>query len=398
MQTANSMNQGKSIFAQLMSLFPEYMFHQCVARYKGDRHKLKFGCRDQFMVMSFAQLTSQQSLRTNEAALTAFEQKLYHSGLSLIPRSTLADMNEKKDWKIYHDLAQYLIAKAQKLYAKDYFRLGMDEMVYAFDSSTIELCLKLCPWAEFHHGKGAFKVHTLLNLRGSIPTFIHLTDGKVHDTQAMDELPVEAFSYYLMDKGYVDFKRLYNLFHKQHAFFVTGAKNNMKYEVLAERPVDRDTGVFSDQYIRLTGVRTSTHYPENIRMVIYEDYATNNVYTFITNDFNLPALTISELYRQRWTVECFFKWLKGRLHIKTFYGTTRNAVYTQIRIAVCNYLLLIIAKKVFHIECELYILAQSIGLVLFEKEPINEIFKRKQSNNKVQDNGQLWIWPDFSGQ
>ena len=392
------MNQGKSIFAQLMSLFPEYYFRQCVARYQGDRHKIKFSCRDQFMVMAFAQLTSQQSLRTNEAALTAFEEQLYHSGLSLIPRSTLSEMNEKKDWRIYHDFAQCLIKRAQKLYAKDYFRLGLDEMVYAFDSSTIELCLKLCPWAQFHHDKGAFKMHTLLNLRGSIPSFIYLTDGRVHDSQVLDELPVEALSYYLMDKGYVDFKRLYNLFHKQHAFFVTRARDNMKYAVVGERSVDSSTGVIRDLDIRLTGAKTSTYYPEAIRMIVYEDYGTNNVYTFITNDFTLPALTIAELYRERWAVECFFKWIKGRLHVKSFYGTTQNAVYTQIWIAVCTYLLLIIAKKEFHIECELYILAQSIGLVLFEKEPINEIFKRKSKNKIVQNDGLLWLWPDFSGQ
>lgn len=394
----SAMNQGKSIFAQLMSLFPEYAFRQCVARYKGDRHKIKFSCRDQFMVMSFAQLTSQQSLRTNEASLTAFEQRLYHSGLSLIPRSTLSDMNEKKDWRIYHDLAQHLIKEARRLYEKDYFRLGLDEMVYAFDSSTIELCLKLCPWARFHHGKGAFKMHTLLDLRGNIPTFIYLSEGCVHDSQALDRLPVEPSSYYLMDKGYVDFKRLYQLFHLQHAFFVTRAKDNMKYEVVSERAVDKSAGIISDQDIRLTGIKTSTYYPESVRMVVYEDYATDNVYTFITNDFNLPAITIAELYRERWSVECFFKWIKGRLHVKSFYGTSQNAVYTQIWIAVCTYLLLIIAKKKFHIECELYILAQSIGLVLFEKEPINEIFKRSNKPKKVQDYGQLTLWPDFSGQ
>lgn len=394
----STMNQGKSIFAQLMSLFPEYYFRQCVARYQGDRHKIKFSCRDQFMVMSFAQLTSQQSLRTNEAALTAFEQKLYHSGLSLIPRSTLSEMNEKKDWRIYHDFAQYLIRKAQKLYSRDYFRLGLDEMAYAFDSSTIELCLKLCPWARFHHDRGAVKMHTLLNLRGNIPTFIHLTDGRVHDSQVLDDVPIEACAYYLIDKGYVDFKRLYNIFQKQHAFFVTRAKTNMKYEVVNERPVDISTGVISDQDIRLTGVKTSGFYPESIRLVVYEDYATNNVYTFITNDFTLPALTIAELYRERWAVECFFKWIKGRLHVKSFYGTTQNAVYTQIWIAVCTYLLLVIAKKEFHIDCELYILAQSIGLVLFEREPIQEIFKRNSNLNRVQDLGQLCLWPNFSGQ
>ena len=398
MQAANQMNQGKSIFAQVMSLFPEYIFRQCVARYKGDRHKIKYTCRDQFMVMSFAQFTSQQSLRTNEAALTAFESKLYHSGLTLIPRSSLSDLNEQKDWRIYHDLAMYLVKKARKLYDKDYYRLDIDNMVYAFDSSTIELCLKLCPWAEFHHGKGAVKMHTLLSLRGSIPTFVHVTEGRVHDSQVMDELPIEAFAYYLMDKGYIDFKRLYRLFHQQHAFFITRAKDNMKYEVVEDRRVDKSTGIISDQDIILTGIKTSTYYPERIRMVVYEDYATNNVYTFITNASRLPALTIAELYRERWNVETFFKFIKGRLHIKSFYGTSRNEVYTQIWIAVCDYLLLVIAKKMFHIDCELYILAQSIGLVLFEREPINQIFERNKSNNKNENDGQLSLWPNFSGQ
>ena len=257
------MNKGKSIFAQLMSLFPEYMFRQCVARYNGDRYMIKFSCRDQFMGMSFAQLTSQQSLRANEAALTAFESKV-------------------------------------------------------------------CPLAGFHHDKGAIKMHTLLNLRGSIPTFVHLTEGRVHDTKAMDELPVEAFAYYLMDKGYVEFKRLYRLFHKQLAFFVTRAKCNMKSEVVEERAVDKAAGLICDQDIILTGSRTSTYYPERIRMVVYEDYATDNVYTFITNNFSIPALTIAELYRERWYVETFFKFIKGHLHIKSFYGISRNAVYTQI--------------------------------------------------------------------
>lgn len=227
--------------------------------------------------------------------------------------------------------------------------------------------------------------------------FIYLTEGKVHDSQAMDELPIVAFAYYLMDKGYVDFKRLYQLFHRQHAFFVTRAKINMKYAVVGERPVDKITGLISDQDIRLTGVRTSKYYPENIRMVMYEDYAENIVYILLTNDIELPALTIAELYRERWNVEAFFKFIKGRLHIKSFYGTSRNAVYTQIWIAVCDYLLLVIAKKKFHIECELYILALSIGLVLFEREPINEIFKRKKSNHKSVDDGQLCLWLDFSG-
>lgn len=397
-QDTKNMNQGKTIFAQLMSLFPEYMFRKCVERYNGDRHKIKFCCRDQFMVMSFAQFTSQQSLRTNEASLTAFERKLYHAGLSLIPRSTLSEMNEKKDWRIYRDLAQYLIKRARSLYDKEYYRLDIEEMVYALDSSMVELCLKLCPWAEFEKGNGSVKIHTLLNLRGYIPTFVYLTEGKVHDIQAMDKIPIEAFAYYLMDKAYVDFKRLYELFHLHNAFFVTRAKANMRYDVVEERPVDKSSGLICDQDIILVGPKTSIYYPERMRLVIYEDFATNNVYYFITNDFRLHALTIAELYRERWHIETFFKFIKGHLHIKSFYGTSRNAVYTQIWIAICDYLLLVIAKKVFNIGCELYILAHSIGLVLFEKEPINEIFKRNKNRKTIDNNEQLSLWQDFSGQ
>ncbi len=318
------MNQGKIIFAQIMSLFPVYIFRQCVTRYNSDRHKFKFSCRNQFMAMSFAQFTSLQNIRTNEAALTAFENKLYHSGLCLISRSTLANSTKTKDRRINHDLVQYLIKKARKIYDKDYYRLDIDSMVYALYTSTIELFLKLCPWAEFHHGKGAFKMHTLLCLRGSIPTFVYLTEGKIHDSKIMDEQPVEAFAYYLMDKGYIDFKRLYNLFHKKHAMFVTRARNNMKHEVVAERHVDKNTGVISDQDIMFTGVKTSRYYLERFRMVVYEDYAIDNVYIFITNYICLSAFIVAEPYHERWYVETFFKFLMGRLHIKSFYGTSRT--------------------------------------------------------------------------
>ena len=269
-------------------------------------HALKFTCRDQFFVMSYAQFTDRSSLRDIEATLTAFSAKLYHSGLKFIPKSTLTYMNETKDWQIYRDFAMVLIVWAQKLYMDDYFRLGLDEMVYAFDSSTIKLCLKLCPWAEYKENSGVMKMHTLLNLRGSIPTFIWMTEGKVNDMNGLDVLPVEAGAYYLMDKGYVDFWRLYNLFHLRQAYFVTRAKDNMRFEVMEERKVDMHAGLISDQSIRLTGQLVSKDYPEMMRMVVYEDFATNNVYRFLTNNFIIDALTVAELYRERWQIELFF--------------------------------------------------------------------------------------------
>ena len=310
LQETEIMNQGKTVFAQIMSLIPRYEFDKCVKRYNGNRHAIEFKCRDQFMVMSFAQFTDQVSLRSIDATLVALSSKLYSSGIKYIQRSTLAHINETKDWRIYHDFGQILIAWARELYQDEPSRLDVDGIVYAFDSSTIKLCLQLCPWARLYHDKGGVKMHTLLDLRGSIPTFIYLTEAAVHDSKTMSLIPVEPGSYYLMDKGYVDFKQLFNHFHRQQAFFVTRAKDNMKYEVLEERPVDKRTGVVSDAIIRLTGQKTSQWYPEALRMVIYEDYATGNIYRFLSNDFTHSYLTIAELYRERWQVECFFKWIK----------------------------------------------------------------------------------------
>lgn len=291
-----------------MSLIPRYEFKKCVDKYKGNRHVIRLKCRDQFMVMSFAQFTHQASLRSIDATLTALSSRLYASGIKYIPKSTLAYMNETKDWHIYHDFAQLLITWAKRLYKDEPNRLDVDVIIYAFDRSTINLCLQLCPWARFHHDKGAFKMHTLLDLKGAIPTFVHLTEAAVHDSQIMDKISVEPGTYCLMDKGYVDFNRLYKHFQQQNAFFVTIAKDNMKFDVAENIDVDNNTGIIGDQYIRLTGIKTSKWYPDMMRMVIYEDYATNNVYRFITNDFNLPALTIAKLYRERWVVETFFKW------------------------------------------------------------------------------------------
>ncbi len=387
------MSYGKTVFAQIMDIIPDYELGKCIDKYKGDKGTKKFSCRDQFKVMSFAQLTGVPSLRIVEATLTAFSSKLYHAGIKLMHKSTLAEMNEKKPWLIYHDFAYTLIEMTRKMYTNDYFRLGIKDMVYAFDSSTIELCIKLCPWAKFHHNKGAFKMHTLLDLRGSIPSFVWLTKAIVNDVNGIDVIPVEAGSYYLMDKGYVDFWRLYNRIHLVGAFFVTRAKDNMKYKVEEDLCVDKSTGVISDENIRLTGTLVSKDYPDLLRLVTYEDFEDGKVYQFITNDFTHDALTVAELYRARWKVELFFKWIKQHLHIKSFFGTTENAVYTQIWIAVCVYLILLIARKVYHIEQDLYIFSQAIGLVLFETIPISDILKRvDESKLEPGDTSELWLF------
>ena len=312
-----------------------------------------------------------------------------------MPKSTLAEANEKKDWRIYQDFAQVLIRQAKKAYKGQKLRLDLDEMVYAFDSSTIELCLKLCPWAKFHHERGAIKMHTLMDLRGSIPTFVHLTEGAVHDSQIMDKIPVEANSYYLMDKGYVKFDSLFRHFHLNNAFFVTRAKENMLYEVLDSREVDQSAGLFSDETIKLTGPLTSKKYPDSLRLVVYEDFSTNTVYRFLTNNFKLEALTIAELYRERWQIELFFKWIKQHLRIKTFYGTTKNAVFTQIWIAICDYLLLIIAKKHYMLNPSLHSISNSIGQVLFKRGDIKDIFNQTDLTANVPEGDgprQLTLW------
>jgi hypothetical protein len=388
------MHIGKTVFAQLMMFMPENEFQKCVDHYKGDYRVRSFSCREHFLVMSFAQLTGRESLRDIENCLTAFSNKLYHSGIKQpISRSTLADANEKRDWRIYADFAQVLIKKARPLYFDDKeFRLDLDNMVYAFDSTTIDLCLSLYPWAKFHHQKGAVKMHTLLDLRGSIPIFVDITEGAVHDINSLDKMPVEPGSYYIMDKGYVDFHRLYTLIHQCRAFYVSRAKDNIRYKAISSSEVDKTSGIISDQLVRLTGYKSSKSYPEEFRLVVYEDYATSVVYTFMTNDFNLPALTIAELYRERWKIELFFKWIKQHLHIKAFYGTSLNAVYCQIWIAICTYLLIAIAKKKLDMAISLYTFAQTMGLTLFEKTPIKELFNNNIYFNNLSDENQLLIW------
>jgi FOG: Transposase and inactivated derivatives len=381
------MNNGKTIFSQIMSLIPEREFKTCVDRYNGNYRSRNFSCKDQFLVMSYAQLTNRGSLRDIENCLTALSSRLYHCGISYaVPRNTLAKANEKRDWRIYADFAQVLLRKVRPLYAKDDFRLDLDNMVYAFDSSTISLCLKLCPWAKFRKHKGGIKMHTLLDLRGNLPVSVYLTEAAVHDVKALDNLYVEPSAIYLMDKGYVDFYRLFHLVHKKKAFFVTRAKDNMLFEVIDSTEVDKSTGVIADEQILLTGLRTSSWYPEEIRMVTYEDYATGNVYRFLTNELEHEALTIAELYRERWNVELFFKWIKQHLHIKSFYGISENAIYLQIWIAVCTYLLLAFAKKKMHIDQSLHTISKNVGLFLTDKSPINELFNKTAHEKDTPNN------------
>lgn len=329
------MNKGKTIFSQIMSLIPERDFKTCVDRYKGNYRARNFSCKDQFLVMSYAQLTGRDSLRDIENCLTALSSKLYHCGISYaVPRNTLAKANEKRDWHIYKDFADVLLKKVRPLYVKDKFRLDLDNMVYAFDSSTISLCLKLCPWAKYRKNKGGIKMHTLVDLRGNLPVSVYLTSASVNDVKVLDDLYIEPSAIYLMDRGYVDFNRLFKLITKKNAFFVTRAKDNMLFEVVSEAEVDKSTGIISDERIKLTGLYTAKWYPEELRMVTYEDYATSKVYRFLTNNMEYEALTISELYRERWNVELYFKWIKQHLHIKSFYGTSENAIYLQIWIAI----------------------------------------------------------------
>ena len=333
--------------------------------------------------MSFAQFTDRSGLRDIEMTLEFCGKGLYHAGLSSVHKSTLAEANERRNWMIYRDFSQVLIKEAKELYRNDYFRLGLKEMVYALDSTTIRLCLELSPWAEFHHGEGAVKMHTLIDLRGNIPSYIIMTNGLVHDSKVMPMIPVEAYAFYLMDKGYVFFKQLYECFHLRHAYFVTRAKENMVYDIVEEYEVDKAAGLISDQLIRLTGKNPSVEYPEPLRMVVYEDYATGNVYRFLTNNLDVDTLTVAELYRERWMVELFFKWVKQHLHIKKFYGTSENAVYLQLWIAVCDYLLLIIAKKKFCLPQTLHTISNSIGPLLFKQDDIHFIFNNvKEINNE----------------
>ena len=379
------MNTGRTVFSQIMDLLPHWDFRKCVKRYHGDRKIQKFSCMDQFLCMAFAQLTYRESLRDIEVCLRGNQSKLYHMGIrSHISRSTLADANENRDWRIYADFAQILISIAKDLYAKDDFGINLQAEVYALDSTTIDLCLSLFPWARFRKTKGAIKLHTLLNLRGSIPEFIHISDGKLHDVNVLDILIVQPGSFYLMDRGYVDFARLYTI-QQASAFFVTRCKRNFQFKRRYSHPVDKSTGLRSDQTIITTGVDTAKDYPIPLRRIRYYDTETNKSLIFITNNFVLPALIIAQLYKARWQVELFFKWIKQHLRIKSFYGTSANAVKTQVWIAVSVYVLVAILKKQLDLDQSLYIILQFLSVSIFEKTPISEAFSQEFYKTKISD-------------
>jgi len=364
------MYTGQTVFARLIDLVPAHEFRRCVERYRGDYKVKSFSCWDQFLCMAFAQLTYRESLRDIEACLRASSSKLYHMGIrGKVSRNTLAHANATRDWRIYADFAQVLIQKARTLYAEEGFGLHLKRTVYALDSTTIDLCLSLFPWATFRKRKGAVKLHTLLDVRGSIPTVVIVTSGSVHDVNILDELLFEAGAIYVMDRGYVDFARLHRI-QQSSAFFVTRAKSNFQFRRLYSRPVDKSTGLQCDQTVVLTGVNSHKRYPDKLRRIRYRDPETQKQFTFITNNFTLSAQTIVKLYRARWRVELFFKWTKQHLRIKAFYGTSENAVKTQIWIAIAVYVLVAITKKQLGLDANLYTILQILSVTLFEKTPI----------------------------
>jgi hypothetical protein len=367
---------GKTLFAQIMDFLPWKTFHRIVDRYSGDYRTRSLSCAEQFRVMAFAQLTYRESLRDIEVCLAAQAGKLYHMGIgAAVARSTLADANESRDWRIYFELAQRLIIKARALYVDEDFGVELANTVYALDATTIDLCLSMFPWAPFRSTKAAVKLHTLLDLRGSIPTFIHISDGKMHDVNVLDLLLIEAGAFYIMDRGYLDFERLYAL-DQVGGFFVTRAKQNLDARRLYSAPVDRDTGLICDQTIALNGFYAAKHYPGQLRRIRYRDPETGKNLVFLTNQFALPAPTICALYRCRWQVELFFKWIKQHLRIKRFYGTSENAVRTQIWIAISVYVLVAIIKKQLRLDVSLHALLQILSLTLFEKLPLKQAVAR----------------------
>ena len=387
------MYTGKLIFSQVMEHLPLRDFHKCVARYRGDFKIQEFSCLDQYLCMAFAQLTYRESLRDIEACLRAQKNKLCHMGIrSSVSRNNLANANKVRDWLIYADLAHSLIPTARKLYLNDDFALELENTVYALDATTIDLCLSMYPWANFRRSKGAIKLHTLLDLRGNIPTFIHISEGKLHEVNTLDILPLEAGAFYVMDRGYLDFARLYSI--SQHsAFFVMRAKSNLKYRRVYSHQIDRSTGLICDQSVMLTGFYQCKDYPEKLRRIKYYDAKTDKTLVFLTNNFSLPAMTIAELYRNRWQVELFFKWIKQNLRIKTFYGTSENAVKVQIWIAISVYLLVAIMRKRLKIEVSLYTILQVLSVTIFERMPLLQVLtKEEYTTNADADSKQLLLF------
>jgi len=368
-----------------MDHLPSYEFQRCVSRYCGDSHNRGFSCRDQYLAMAFAQLTYRESLRDIEACLRAMGGKLYHMGFrGRVSRSTLADANDAHDWRIYADFAQVLISIARPLYASDPIGVDLDQSLYALDSTTIDLCLSLFPWAKFRKHKAAVKMHTLLDLRGNIPTFISITAGKVHDVNVLDEILPEAGAFYVMDRGYVDFERLY-IFTLCAAFFVVRTKSNVLLQRRYSRPVDKSIGVRSDHSVILSAIESAKAYPDPLRRVSYLDVETGKRFKFLTNNFTLPALTIAQIYKCRWQVELFFKWIKQHLRIKAFYGTSENAVKTQIWIAVSVYVLVAIVRKRLGLEASLYQILQILSVTLFEKTPLLRALQTPESETDQYD-------------
>jgi len=377
------MYQGQTVFSQVLSFLSHNKFRRCVNRYNGNYRVRSFTCYDQFLCMAFAQLTYRESLRDIECCLRAMREKLYHIGIrGKVSRNTLAKANEIRDWRIYSDFAQILIHEARRLYVDDDFGLNLEETVYALDSSTIDLCLSVFPWARFRKTKAAVKIHTLLDLRGDIPSFIWITDGKVHDVNALDHLIPEAGAIYIMDRAYLDFQRLYQL-HQNSAIFITRSKTNTGLHRIYSNKVDKSTGVKYDQIVVPKGFYSKKDYPEKLRRIKYYDSEKDRSFIFLTNQFILPAETIAELYRYRWRVEIFFKWIKQHLRIKKFYGTTENAVKTQIWIAVSIYVLVAIMRKRLKIDLSLYTILQILSISLFERMPILQAFTANDYTNKI---------------
>ena len=375
------MHSGKTVFKQLLQFLPRYEFSICVNRYSGEYWAKKFSTYDQFLCLAYAQMSGRESLRDIETCLNSHQEKLYHIGFrGDVSRTTLADANERRDWRIFQDFGHVLIGQAQRLYQSESVAIELKQPLYAFDSTTIDLCLSLFPWAEFRKTKAAVKMHTLIDLRGPIPTWVAITTGKVHDVRMLDEMPVTKDAIYAMDKGYIDFARLYSI-HQQAAFFVVRAKDNLKCKRLYSNPKNKDAGVRADQVITLVTHKSKKGYPERLRRISFIDKERNKRLVFLTNNFEIPAETVAAVYKQRWQVELFFKWIKQHLRIKSFIGTSINAVKSQIWVALCIYLLMAITKKKLDIPCSLYTFLQILEVNLFEKKPISslvaEALKRK---------------------
>lgn len=377
------MNTPSTVFAQVMAFLPMHEFRKCVRRYRGDYKVKRFSCLDQFLCLSFAQLTYRESLRDIVSCLRTMKNRLYHMGIrSPVSRNNLAHANEMRDWRIYADFAHVLIAEARTLYRDEDIGLDLQNTVYAFDSTTIDLCLSLFPWAFFRKRKGAIKLHTLLDLRGAIPTFIHITEGKTHDVRILDVLPLEPGSFYILDRGYLDYSRLYTL-HQSRAFFVTRAKSNLQSRRLRSRAVDKTMDLTSDQTIVLTGPKSKSEYPEPLRRVRFYDRENDRHLIFLTNNFLLPALTIAKLYKLRWQVELFFRWIKQNLRIKSFYGTSENAVQTQIWVAIAIYALVAIIRKRMDLKPPLYNILQILSVTAFEKVPLNQLLTETDDHDSM---------------